>query len=116
MTTTGDDTGESSEFDVSGTADIVNQVAKAGKVTYNYYGTDRPTSTERRPPREMPAASRRFVNRSQELRLLDTLLEDNDHPFSPKLLLVDGRDGVGKTNLVARWAGRLEERFPDGFI
>lgn len=113
MNTSDNEAAKRFELDFSGTANNSNQFGEAETVNiYNYP----PPGGGRRPPRELPAPSRRFLNRSQELELLDQLLEDNEDPFAPRLLLVDGEDGVGKTNLVARWAGRIDQRFPDGIV
>lgn len=59
-------------------------------------------------PRQLPVATVPFVNRTAELSGLTSALEAN------RLVAVSGLGGVGKTQLVARWAEEVAERFPDG--
>jgi len=58
-------------------------------------------------PAELPAASRVFVGRSEELAALDGL-------GNRGLVTLLGMPGVGKTALAVHWAHRNRTRFPDG--
>jgi tetratricopeptide (TPR) repeat protein len=65
-----------------------------------------------RPPRQLPASVPGFVGRECELAAMDDLLaRDRD---GPRVAVVVGTAGVGKTALVLVWAHRIAERFPDG--
>ncbi|WP_149826837.1 tetratricopeptide repeat protein [Streptomyces tailanensis] len=60
-------------------------------------------------PRQLPARNGLFVNRTTELGSL------NDALTSSRLISVSGLGGVGKTQLVSRWATASgAEYFPDG--
>ncbi|KPI14642.1 hypothetical protein OK074_2186 [Actinobacteria bacterium OK074] len=60
-------------------------------------------------PRQLPLAQGMFVNRTPEQRALTEALD------SARVISVSGLGGVGKTQLVAHWAGAAgAERFPDG--
>lgn len=69
-------------------------------------------------PGQLPGDIRGFVNRTDELRSLDALLEDPpaSHRVSAvlRIAVVVGTAGVGKTSLAIRWAHRIKDRFPDG--
>ncbi|PKT70491.1 transcriptional regulator, partial [Streptomyces populi] len=64
---------------------------------------------ERRVPRQLPRAPRRFVGRNAELRRLDA-----SRPAPEGLALVVGPAGAGKTALALYWAHRIASGFPDG--
>ncbi|MEB3367293.1 ATP-binding protein [Saccharopolyspora mangrovi] len=61
-------------------------------------------------PRQLPADARGFVNRREELRRLDVIVDDESG--APCVLV--GTAGVGKTSLAVHWAHRMAHRFPDG--
>jgi DNA-binding SARP family transcriptional activator/tetratricopeptide (TPR) repeat protein len=67
------------------------------------------TPQDRRVPRQLPRASRRFVGRSTELRLLDMCRQQAE-----ALALIVGPAGAGKTALALHWAHRIAGDFPDG--
>jgi tetratricopeptide (TPR) repeat protein/transcriptional regulator with XRE-family HTH domain len=68
-------------------------------------------------PRELPPAIAQFAGRAEELKTLDTSL---DQPFGngaagvPAIVAIAGMAGVGKTALALHWAHRVAGRFPDG--
>lgn len=62
------------------------------------------------PPAQLPGAPDDFVGRATELADLEELAA------RARLVVVSGGAGVGKTALVARWAGRSPERFVDGVL
>jgi tetratricopeptide (TPR) repeat protein len=64
-------------------------------------------------PQELPGATRHFVGRAHELALLDVMAFEGD-PALPRIAVVTGMGGVGKTALTVRWAWRVAGRFPDG--
>ncbi|MEV4838300.1 BTAD domain-containing putative transcriptional regulator [Nonomuraea sp. NPDC049486] len=61
-------------------------------------------------PAQLPPPVRGFVGRAPELRALDRLLAQD----GPRVAVVSGMAGVGKTALVLRWAHQMASRFPDG--
>ncbi|WP_308204027.1 AfsR/SARP family transcriptional regulator [Goodfellowiella coeruleoviolacea] len=63
-------------------------------------------------PRQLPAAPRLFVGRTDELARIDKVLASGHAP--PPVLAVVGSGGTGKTALVLHWAHRAVDRFPDG--
>ncbi|GLZ81474.1 hypothetical protein Afil01_62810 [Actinorhabdospora filicis] len=65
-------------------------------------------------PAQMPASSGHFTGREAELDALTAALPgDGDEP---RVLVVCGAGGIGKTALVVRWAHAVADRFPDGQI
>ncbi|MFI0967870.1 AfsR/SARP family transcriptional regulator [Streptomyces sp. NPDC021080] len=64
---------------------------------------------ERRVPRQLPRAPRRFVGRNAELRQLDA-----SQLAAERLALIVGPAGAGKTALALHWAHRIAGNFPDG--
>lgn len=69
-------------------------------------------------PAQLPGELRGFVNRTDEVRRLDSLLEDASTSDQGRgvlrIALVVGTAGVGKTSLAVRWAHRIKKHFPDG--
>ncbi|MFI7617636.1 BTAD domain-containing putative transcriptional regulator [Nonomuraea terrae] len=67
-------------------------------------------------PRQLPPAVDGLAGREAELTALDTLLgppgERRSRP--PRIALIAGTAGVGKTTLAVHWAHRVAGRFPDG--
>lgn len=59
-------------------------------------------------PRQLPAAPRLFVGRTNELARMDKLLSD------PAILALVGAGGTGKTWLALHWSHQRADRFPDG--
>ncbi len=62
-------------------------------------------------PAQLPRATAGFRGRRTELLALDRLLPGGD---GPRLGVVTGTAGVGKSDLVTQWAHRVRDRFPDG--
>ncbi|MEJ2853104.1 MULTISPECIES: ATP-binding protein [unclassified Saccharothrix] len=66
-------------------------------------------------PRQLPAVSRFFTGRSDDLEMLDSLLRENTTtPHAVIISTIAGIAGVGKTALAVYWAHRMRDRFPDG--
>jgi DNA-binding SARP family transcriptional activator/tetratricopeptide (TPR) repeat protein len=68
-------------------------------------------------PRQLPPAPAGFVGRRSALASLDTAIAHPDRlqpTGAARILVVSGTAGVGKTTLVAHWARRVVEDFPDG--
>ncbi|WFE63678.1 NB-ARC domain-containing protein [Micromonospora sp. WMMD714] len=61
-------------------------------------------------PRQLPAPSPNFTNRSRELSELDHLLDQGGNVVA----LLCGPGGVGKSALARQWAHSRQTRFPDG--
>ncbi|KOV90090.1 tetratricopeptide repeat protein [Nocardia sp. NRRL S-836] len=73
-------------------------------------------AAEYRAPRQLPATSRHFVGRAEELGRL-TALAEAPSGRGNRVCVVEGAPGVGKTSLVTRWAHDVADRlFPDGQI
>ncbi|KDN86602.1 ATP-binding protein [Kitasatospora cheerisanensis] len=62
-------------------------------------------------PRQLPSGVRDFVNRTDELRVLDAVPDGAEHA---PVYVIAGTAGAGKTSLALRWAHRARARFPDG--
>ncbi|NUU23518.1 MAG: tetratricopeptide repeat protein [Streptomycetaceae bacterium] len=70
-------------------------------------------------PRQLPADVPAFTGRVDALAALDEHLlaaetTDPDSADAPRIALVGGGAGVGKTSLAVHWAHRAAARFPDG--
>ncbi|GLF97278.1 ATP-binding protein [Streptomyces yaizuensis] len=65
-------------------------------------------------PRQLPAAGRHFVNRTEELGRLDAVLAQEGGVFTIPVCVIAGTAGAGKTSLALRWAHQVRDRFPDG--
>ncbi|MEU6712447.1 BTAD domain-containing putative transcriptional regulator [Nonomuraea sp. NPDC046802] len=67
-------------------------------------------------PRHLPAGTRDFIGREEQVKLLDGLLPDGDSQAPPAVVIspVSGAAGIGKTALAVHWAHRVADRFPDG--
>jgi tetratricopeptide (TPR) repeat protein/DNA-binding XRE family transcriptional regulator len=78
-------------------------------------------------PRQLPAVTREFTGRVQDLARLDALLPAPGDPDDDAerraatgrrpavtVAAIDGTPGVGKTTLAVAWAHRVRRLFPDG--
>ncbi|MGW2091428.1 BTAD domain-containing putative transcriptional regulator [Promicromonospora sukumoe] len=70
-----------------------------------------PAGTAPRPPSLLPPPDGAFRGRAAALTTLDALLAD-----PPRIAVVDGPGGIGKTATVLHWAHRVPDRFPDGTL
>jgi DNA-binding SARP family transcriptional activator/tetratricopeptide (TPR) repeat protein/transcriptional regulator with XRE-family HTH domain len=74
-----------------------------------------PSSAERVPPRQLPAAVPYFTGRGHELMALSALLNASAGPGGTVVIsAIGGAAGVGKTALTVHWAHQVADRFPDG--
>jgi DNA-binding SARP family transcriptional activator len=65
-------------------------------------------------PAQLPASVGHFTGRDTEVAVLTrAVTRPGDEP---RVLMVTGPGGIGKTALVVRWAHSVTERFPDGQI
>lgn len=65
-------------------------------------------------PAQLPAGVGHFTGRERELA---ALAKAATRPLAePRVLLVSGAGGIGKTALVVQWAHSVVDRFPDGQI
>lgn len=92
-------------------------VVQAGDIRGDvHFHAAAPTSALR--PAQLPGNVRGFVNRTEELRDLGTLLDappgGRRDSGALRIALVVGTAGVGKTSLAVHWAHRIKDRFPDG--
>ncbi|MFJ3404638.1 AfsR/SARP family transcriptional regulator [Promicromonospora sp. NPDC090134] len=63
------------------------------------------------PPAMLPPPERAFRGRAAALAALDALLDT-----APRIAVVDGPGGVGKTATVLHWAHRASDHFPGGTL
>ena len=93
-------------------------VVQAGQITGGIHF--RITETPFPPPRQLPPATKGFIDREVHIRQLDSLLDETELRTSDSRLpvvtisTVSGSAGVGKTALAVHWAHRVRSRFPDG--
>jgi tetratricopeptide (TPR) repeat protein len=75
-----------------------------------------PLHAEAAVPRQLPAEVPGFVGRGRELERLEALLDGvaGQDGAGPRLAVVAGTAGVGKTSLAVSFAHRVRSRFPDG--
>ncbi|WP_147472695.1 ATP-binding protein [Streptomyces triticirhizae] len=64
-------------------------------------------------PRQLPPYSANFVGREAELRALEEC-RASAPGGSPRLVVVTGPPGIGKTTLVTRWLAQVADEFVDG--
>lgn len=65
-------------------------------------------------PRQMPASVPYFTGRTGELSVLATHLRPAPGASGPRVAVISGTAGIGKTALALHWAYGAAERFPDG--
>ncbi len=65
-------------------------------------------------PAQLPASVGHFTGRDGELAVLTRVVKR--HSDEPRVLIVSGAGGLGKTALVVRWAHSIAELYPDGQI
>jgi DNA-binding SARP family transcriptional activator len=63
-------------------------------------------------PRQLPAAVRHFTGRAEEIKTLNTLLDEA--ASAVVISAIQGTAGIGKTALAVHWAHHVTGRFPDG--
>ncbi|MFF3226128.1 ATP-binding protein [Nocardia suismassiliense] len=100
--------------DLSGSAgDVVQARDIAGGIHFHSPGGDRISGES--VPAQLPADVRGFVNRVTDLKRMDDVLADTgNHPRTPRVCVLTGTAGVGKTSLAVHWGHRARDRFPDG--
>ncbi|WP_432155982.1 BTAD domain-containing putative transcriptional regulator [Streptomyces sp. bgisy153] len=77
--------------------------------------TGTPDPTAPLPPAQLPPPPAAFTGRTDEVRRLHrTLTEPGGGEGAPRVAVVSGMAGVGKSALALRVAHTLRERFPDG--
>ncbi|WP_170970663.1 tetratricopeptide repeat protein [Streptomyces zhaozhouensis] len=64
-------------------------------------------------PRQLPGVTAHLVDRKADLARLDALRVQG-HPGAPRLIVVSGQPGVGKTTLALGWLDTVAGLFPDG--
>jgi tetratricopeptide (TPR) repeat protein len=65
-------------------------------------------------PAQLRAGPTYFAGRTDELTVLDRLLQEADDSSMPTLIAVSGAAGVGKTSLCLRWLHQIRDHYPDG--
>ncbi|WP_412543476.1 BTAD domain-containing putative transcriptional regulator [Longispora sp. K20-0274] len=71
-------------------------------------------AAEEHRPAQMPASVGHFTGRRRDLDAMTAALPGPAE--EPRVLVVSGIGGLGKTALVVRWAHAVADRFPDGQI
>ncbi|GAB6897194.1 AfsR/SARP family transcriptional regulator [Kineosporia succinea] len=66
------------------------------------------------PPAQLPADLASFTGRRHELDVVSSLLGGLETGTAPRVVVMSGMGGVGKTTLAVHWAHRVAARFPDG--
>lgn len=102
-----------SQNDLSGSSrDVVQAGSVAGGIHFHTVpAVDHSSPT----PRQLPADTRTFVNRTDELRELNAVVASpQDDGMAGSVLVVAGTAGAGKTSLALRWAHQVKHLFPDG--
>jgi tetratricopeptide (TPR) repeat protein len=64
-------------------------------------------------PVELPVPPTPFVGREAEIRRMQAFLESSQAP-GPRVIVISGSAGIGKTALAMRFAYLVADRFPDG--
>lgn len=64
-------------------------------------------------PRQLPPTVMRFVGRAAEITMLDRVAAGDGRP---KLVVLTGTGGAGKTTVAVAWAWRNADRYPDGHL
>ncbi|MFF0554499.1 BTAD domain-containing putative transcriptional regulator [Streptomyces sp. NPDC004266] len=84
-----------------------------------------PAPADRRPappgapplaPSDLPPNIPSFTGRTAETEVLDTLLDGRPDGEPPRVALVTGVAGIGKTALAVHWSHRAAASFPDGCL
>lgn len=65
-------------------------------------------------PRQLGAPWGTFVNRANELAELDRAVRSSASPQTPRVLVLSGPTGAGKSRLAEEWARSQAVNFPDG--
>ena len=65
-------------------------------------------------PAQLPPRLRHFVGREAELARLRQLLAEADPTGAPRVALVTGMAGIGKTSAAIHAAGAVQDLYPDG--
>lgn len=68
----------------------------------------------RRRPAQLSAVVSPFVGRTAEIRRIRAALDDERADGSPRVVVVEGPPGVGKSSLALRVAHDVKDRYPDG--
>ncbi|MEY9845610.1 DNA-binding SARP family transcriptional activator/tetratricopeptide (TPR) repeat protein [Streptacidiphilus sp. BW17] len=115
---------------LAGAADLAPPVAPTGPTTPTALSaltgpqtvraprtSSSPSASRSGPRHQLPADTRTFTGRSEELaQLLDLPSSDIDtaDPATVVISAIDGMGGIGKSALAVHAAHRLRDRFPDG--
>ncbi|WP_409180480.1 ATP-binding protein [Amycolatopsis sp. VS8301801F10] len=92
-------------------AEVSGPVVQAGVVHGDVHVHSR---RERRTvPRQLLPVSASFTDRERELAELDRMIGDQQQQ-GPRVAVLAGSGGVGKTALASRWIADRADRFPDG--
>ncbi|HEX3782583.1 MAG TPA: NB-ARC domain-containing protein [Pseudonocardiaceae bacterium] len=88
------------------------QAVQAGAIHGDVYFQQQVTDRPQVIPRQLLRPPANFANRHRELSALDDMLAIADG--GPRIAVLKGPGGVGKTALALHWLSGLPHRFPDG--
>ncbi|MEV0644010.1 BTAD domain-containing putative transcriptional regulator [Phytomonospora sp. NPDC050363] len=98
--------------------DLHAMILRGGELSRAVHVVEAPPPPEERKeeprPAQMPASVGHFTGRERDLAALNAAMPGPSD--EPRVLVVTGVGGLGKTALVVRWAHSVAERFPDGQI
>ena len=95
-------------------ADTTGPVVQAGTINGGVHLHSSPHPTPP-PPRQIPSDASHFQGRADQLTWLDAQFAVDGEPLgAPRVGLITGTAGVGKTTLAVRWAHLRRSWFPDG--
>jgi DNA-binding SARP family transcriptional activator/transcriptional regulator with XRE-family HTH domain len=94
---------------------VLRQDIRAGSLDRGRARPSAPAVAMHLVPRQLPAAPRCLVGRSDELAALSALAErDLSGTSGVDIAALTGMAGIGKTALAVHWAHQVADRFPDG--
>ncbi|MGW1838025.1 NB-ARC domain-containing protein [Streptomyces sp. NPDC002067] len=91
--------------------DVQGTVIQAGAIE-NFWQAPPPPPPKAPTPRQVPAEHPQFVDREPVLEAIDNWT--GDLHGAPRVAVLSGMAGVGKTTTACRWARQDETRFPGG--
>ncbi|MFE3458550.1 hypothetical protein ACFXKD_13490 [Nocardiopsis aegyptia] len=102
---------------MTGTENTIGNIGPGGTALQarDIYGTIN-ILTGGRPliPRQLAPAAKYFTNRSRERTRLDSFHRSSSRDAAPRVVVLRGLPGVGKTALALKWLGEIADSYSDG--